>query len=141
MFAKVLCANDGSDNAFKALEVACGLVAKLGGELHMVVVEEIVTLPDTDTMAEVEERKSVEDRLARFEIRRARNIARRNGAELAVHVFAGHVVRTIVDFATDNGFDLLVIGATGRAALYERMLGTRADRIAHMARCPVLIVR
>ena len=51
------------------------------------------------------------------------------------------MIRTVVDFANDNAFDLLVIGATGNAALYERMLGTRADRIAHMACCPVLIVR
>ena len=57
------------------------------------------------------------------------------------HVQTGHVVRNIVDFANDNGFDLLVIGATGNAALYARMLGTRAARIAHLAQCPVLIVR
>jgi nucleotide-binding universal stress UspA family protein len=47
----------------------------------------------------------------------------------------------VVDFANDNSFDLLVIGATGHAALYERILGTRADRIARLAKCPVLVVR
>jgi len=45
------------------------------------------------------------------------------------------------DDGSDNAFDLLVIGATGNAALYERKLGTRADRIANLARCPMLIVR
>jgi len=34
-----------------------------------------------------------------------------------------------------------VIGAAGHSELYERMLGSRADRIVHLAKCPVLVVR
>ncbi|HXQ12545.1 MAG TPA: universal stress protein [Caulobacteraceae bacterium] len=141
MFTKILNANDGSDNAFKALDVACGLAAKLDAEVHMIAVEELQALPDTDMIDEIAEQKAGADHAVRGEIRRARAIAARHGVALESHVFTGHVVRTVVDFASDNGFDLLVIGATGRAALYERMLGTRADRISHLARCPVLIVR
>jgi nucleotide-binding universal stress UspA family protein len=37
--------------------------------------------------------------------------------------------------------DLLVIGATGHSALYERLVGSRADRIMQLAKCPVLIVK
>ena len=36
----------------------------------------------------------------------------------------------------DLSVDLLVIGATGHSALYERMLGSRADRIVQLAQCP-----
>lgn len=141
MFRKILNANDGSDHAFKALEIACDLAARYGAELHMIVVEEAPLMPATDMIDEIEEIKAGEDRLVRGEIKRARAIAARHGVRIECHVYTGHVVRTVVDFANDNGFDLLVIGATGHAALYERMLGTRADRIAHMARCPVLIAR
>jgi nucleotide-binding universal stress UspA family protein len=34
-----------------------------------------------------------------------------------------------------------VIGATGHSALYERMLGSRADRVIQLASCPVLVVK
>lgn len=141
MFRKILNANDGSENAFRALEVAADLAARYAGELHMVIVEEVPRLPDTDTMDEIDQIKSEEDRQVRAEIRRARTIVARHGVSVTTHVLAGHVVRRVVDLANDNGFDLLVIGATGSAGLYERMLGTRASRIAHLARCPVLIVR
>jgi nucleotide-binding universal stress UspA family protein len=141
MFTKILSANDGSENAFKALEAACSLAARLSADLHVITVEEVQSLPDTDMIDEVVERKAREDRFVRAGASRAREIARRHGLQITTHVFTGHVVRTVVDFAKDNGFDLLVIGATGHAALYERMLGTRADRIAHLANCPVLIVR
>jgi nucleotide-binding universal stress UspA family protein len=37
--------------------------------------------------------------------------------------------------------DLLVIGATGHSALYERLIGSRADRIVQLSPCPVLVVK
>jgi nucleotide-binding universal stress UspA family protein len=50
-------------------------------------------------------------------------------------------VRDIVKLAADIEADLLVIGATGDSAIYERMLGSRADRIIQLAQCPVLVVK
>jgi nucleotide-binding universal stress UspA family protein len=50
-------------------------------------------------------------------------------------------VRLIVDLAPKIGADLMVIGATGHSALYERLIGSRADRIVQMADCPVLVVK
>ena len=139
MFSKMLVANDGSDNAFRALQVACDLGALAGAELHLIVVEEVPEV--VETIAEVKEVKSVEDRQARAIIKRSELIAGRASVAIQTHVVTGHVVRNIVDFARDGRFDLIVIGATGHAAIYERMLGTRADRIAHLAHCPVLIAR
>ncbi len=37
--------------------------------------------------------------------------------------------------------DLLVIGATGHSTFYERVLGTRADRLVDLAPCPVLVAK
>jgi nucleotide-binding universal stress UspA family protein len=61
--------------------------------------------------------------------------------ELHAHVLAGHPVRDIVDLANELKADLLVAGASGHSALYDRMIGSRADRIVHMSPCPVLVVR
>jgi len=36
---------------------------------------------------------------------------------------------------------LLVIGGTGHSAFYERMLGTTAARVVHLAKCPILVVK
>jgi nucleotide-binding universal stress UspA family protein len=60
---------------------------------------------------------------------------------LLTHVLTGHPVRDIVKLAADVEADLLVIGATGHSALYERMIGSRADRIVQLAQCPVLVVK
>jgi nucleotide-binding universal stress UspA family protein len=61
--------------------------------------------------------------------------------QLHTHVLAGRPVRDIVRLAAEIKADLLVIGATGHSAIYERMVGSRADRIIQLAQCPVLVVK
>jgi nucleotide-binding universal stress UspA family protein len=74
-------------------------------------------------------------------LQRARSMAEQGQVQLHTHVLAGHPVRDIVKLAADIKADLLVIGATGHSALYERMIGSRADRIMQLAQCPVLVVK
>jgi len=74
-------------------------------------------------------------------LQRARAMAQEHNVKLHTHVVAGHPVRDIVALASELKVDLLVIGATGHSALYERMIGSRADRIMQLAQCPVLVVK
>ena len=46
MFTKILHANDGSDQAFKALLLAIEMAKQNAAELHMVCVEEIPPMPE-----------------------------------------------------------------------------------------------
>ena len=139
MFAKILHANDGSEPAFHAFAFALALAKQNQSELHMVCVEELPYFPDF-----IEEvHQTTEAAVRRFErvLERARGLAEEQGLELNTHIFAGHPVRDIVKLAADLKVDLLVIGAQGHSELYERMIGSRADRIIQLAQCPVLVVK
>jgi nucleotide-binding universal stress UspA family protein len=68
-------------------------------------------------------------------------MAEQHDVKLQTHIVAGHPVRDIVQLAASLKAELLVIGATGHSALYERMIGSRADRIVQIAPCPVLVVK
>jgi len=74
-------------------------------------------------------------------LERARALADDQGLKLNTHIFVGHPVRDIVKLADDLKADLVVIGAKGHSELYERMIGSRADRIVQLAPCPVLVVK
>jgi universal stress protein A len=139
IFTKILHANDGSEHAFKALGMAVEIASDNRAELHMVSVEEISYLPDF--IEEIREEKGVAARRFRIVVDKARAIAARRGVELHTHTVVGHPVRTIVNLAAELKADLLVIGAAGHSQLYERMIGSRADRIVHLAPCPVLVVK
>ena len=49
--------------------------------------------------------------------------------------------REIVDLATDERADLVVIGTHGRSGVDRALLGSVADRVLRLAPCPVLAVR
>ncbi len=139
MFKTILHANDGSDHAFKALEMAVALAKRETAELHMVSVEEIPSMPEF--IEEIRQAQGIAARRFHTVLQRSRAMAEQQGVRLQTHVLAGHPVRTIVEFASKLAADLLVIGATGHSALYERTIGSRADRIIQLAPCPVLVVK
>jgi nucleotide-binding universal stress UspA family protein len=139
MFKKILHANDDSANAFDALSLALNLAKENKAELHMVSVEEVPYIPET--IEEVREDAGVDARRFRAVLNRARAMSAARGVELHTHVLAGHPVRDIVDLAAELKADLLVVGASGHSALYDRMIGSRADRLVHLSPCSVLVVR
>ncbi|WP_018289724.1 universal stress protein [Verrucomicrobium sp. 3C] len=139
VFKNILVANDGSEAAFRALELALALAREHGSELHMVCVEEIPYLPEF--IEEVRETTASADRRFHDVIQRSQAMAVQEQIHLHTHVLAGHPVRDIVKLAADLGIALLVLGSRGHSALYERMIGSRADRIAQLAPCSVLIVK
>ena len=139
MFKKILHANDGSESAFHALSLAIALAEQNQSELHMVCVEELPNLPEF--IADVRDAKEAADRRYGDVLRRASDAARERQLQLRTHVVVGHPVRDIVKLAAELEVELLVIGAVGHSELYERLIGSRADRITQLAQCPVLVVK
>jgi nucleotide-binding universal stress UspA family protein len=139
MFNKILHANDGSEHAFHAFALALAIAKQNNSELHMVCVEEIDYMPEF--IEEVRQETGTAARRFHGVLQRARAMADQNHVKLHTHVIAGHPVRDIVRLAADLKVELLVIGATGHSAIYERMIGSRADRIMQLAQCPVLVVK
>jgi nucleotide-binding universal stress UspA family protein len=139
MFDKILQANDGSDHAFHALSLALAIAQQNNSELHMVSVQEIDYMPEF--IEEVREETGTAARRFHTVLQRARAMAEEHGVKLHTHVLTGHPVRDIVDLAAKLEVDLLVIGAKGHSAVYERLIGSRADRIMQLAHCPVLVAK
>lgn len=139
MFNKILCANDGSERASRALAVAISLAKANKSELHMVSVEEIDYMPEF--VEEIRQETGTAARRFHKVLQRARAMAEEQHVNIRTHVLAGHAVRDIVGLAVELKADLLVIGSTGHSQFYERMLGSRADRLVHLAPCPVLVVK
>jgi nucleotide-binding universal stress UspA family protein len=54
---------------------------------------------------------------------------------------SGSPAYAIVDYARENGIDLIVLGTHGRGALAHLMVGSVAERVVRIAPCPVLTVR
>jgi len=140
MFEKILVAHDGSDGAQKAFDAAVELASRLQASLHMISVEE--DLPRyAETMLEVDDEKEAEDTYFGQLAAQAKRRAALHSVSLEYSIVPGHEVKAIVDFATQGGFDLLVVGFTGHSAAFEHLWGGTSHNLTRMAHCSVLVVK
>jgi nucleotide-binding universal stress UspA family protein len=139
VFENVLVAIDGSEGAQRALDCAISLVDRLGGKLTAVAVEG--KLPAyAATAGEVDEVKEEKDRFFRRVLEDAESAAGERDVELKTELILGHAAEVISHYAKAHDHDLIIIGHKGHF-LGDYLLGSTADRVAHHAHCPVMVVR
>lgn len=138
-FERILVAIDGSPGGQKALEKAIELAMLTGASLNALAVEG--KLPAyAASVGEVDEVKRERDEFFSRLARLARDQAREEGVEMEVELQPGHAAELIVRYAKQHDFDLVVLGYKGHF-LEDYLLGSTADRVAHHAHCPVMIVK
>jgi nucleotide-binding universal stress UspA family protein len=82
------------------------------------------------------QREEAEELLADAESRAADH-----GRSIDTSVVVGQPADAIVDHATENAIDLIVVGSHGRTGFSRVLLGSVAERVARQAPVPVTIVR
>jgi nucleotide-binding universal stress UspA family protein len=138
-FSNVLVALDGSEGANKALDCALSICSAVGARLTAVAVEG--KLPAyAASLGEVDEVKREKDAYFRGVLAGAEEQARARGVEVATDLLPGHAAEVITHYAHAHGHDLIVVGHRGHF-LGDYVLGSTADRVAHNAHCPVMVVR
>jgi nucleotide-binding universal stress UspA family protein len=138
-FQRILVAIDGSPGGQKALETAIELAKVTDASLQALAVEG--PLPKyAATIGEVDEAKREKDAFFNRLARLAQEQAQEEGIDIEVEVRAGHAAELIVRTANSGSYDLVVVGHKGHF-LEDYLLGSTADRVAHHATCPVMIVK
>lgn len=130
----ILFPTDFSDRADDVMQHAAFAARVYGADLHILHVHESSSASDVDE-AEFQARLDAHAR----QLRDA-------GGEVAVNVVT--VVRNgeapapeIIDYATEEGIDLIVIGTHGRRGVRRMFMGSVAEEVLRSAPCPVLTVR
>lgn len=140
MFKKILVGNDGSEGAKKALRTAIDIAEHYGAELHSISVEE--DLPHyAATVGEVLETKAEKNGYFAKLNQEAEEMAAQEGVVLHTRVVAGHEVESIVNYAREHHFDLVVIGFMGHSKIYDRVWGSTSQNIARLVPCTVMVVK
>jgi nucleotide-binding universal stress UspA family protein len=142
---KILVPTDFSETADAALEYAKTLAGQLGASLHLLHVfsdpyavaanapDGCAALPPTlRERAREDARECLRKRLTPEEE------ARFAGTYAIV---MGLTARQIVEFADENGMNLIVMGTHGRRGVAHLLLGSVAEHVVRTAACPVLTVR
>jgi nucleotide-binding universal stress UspA family protein len=140
MFQKILVAYDGSEGSKKALRAGIQLAKRLEVDLYSISVEE--GLPYyAATVGEVEELKDDADTFFKKITKEAWDEAALEGVNLHATVLPGHEVETIITFAKEGRFDLLIIGFVGYSNVFGRIMGSTSQNLTRLAPCSVLVAK
>jgi len=143
-----LVAVDGSENSGRALDFGLDLAEKFGATVTVLNVSEspvMGAVPMEPTTVSGESMVVFAKDLRRFhEEILSKAVAHAKAVKPGVEVFwkyvEGDPALEIVAAAKDD-FDVVVIGHRGLGRVREMFLGNISEKVAHLAPCPVVIVR
>ena len=140
MFQKILVAYDGSEGSRRALLSGIELAKRLGTDLYTISV--IEHLPHyAATVGEVKEAQEEFQEYFQTLAKQARDLAVLRGVEIETVIKPGHEVETIITYAREGSFDLLLIGFAGHSNIWGRVIGSTTQNLSRLAPCSVMIVK
>lgn len=136
---------DGSDFSFRAAHYAINLARLTGGEI--LCIHAIADLPYIEYMAPAgltvpryiqEAKKQTDEWFSQVKSRAAKE-----GVKITAETIFSppSVAESIINYASEQKADLIVIGTRGRSGLKRLVLGSVASAVVAHASCPVLVVR
>jgi nucleotide-binding universal stress UspA family protein len=139
MARKVLVATDGSEHSMKAVEKALELAEKEQADVTLMSVA-YYAREDFDEMP-----LNIQDKLetqALAALNKAKGLFDRKGVKVNTVMEAGVVpANNIIERATKDKFDEIMMGSTGMTGFMRMLMGSTAAKVVQYAPCCVTIVR
>lgn len=141
--SRILVATDFSPSAKRALKYADMLADMFRAELHLLhVVMEPLALPAPDG-AWIQPEESVPRLVSLAEQELATSVSAAElhyGSKPIRVVEVGFPVEQILKYADDKKVDLIIVGTQGHRGLSRLLLGSVAEKLVRLSKCPVLTV-
>lgn len=151
MITRILVAIDGSQHAWKALDLASDLARLHDAELVVVHIVPYEPLPEALRDFAKVEGIPMEEETARYHqslslgdalTREAQSVARKKGVGKVVgHTLEGKPAAAILDAATRERVDMIVMGSRGLSDPKALLLGSVSHKVANLAECTCVTVK
>ncbi|MEM4247880.1 MAG: universal stress protein [Candidatus Nanoarchaeia archaeon] len=143
MFSKILVGYDGSKGGKIALETAASIAKEYNAQITALWICEpcphYTEFPEEPQDFEIE--RAAIDNYFKARSEEVKEVEKKYGVKIECRMEFGNAARTILNFAEEGKFDLIVIGHSDHSELWGRLLGDTADRICDHSKCSVLIAK
>ncbi|WP_353432969.1 universal stress protein [Polynucleobacter sp. MWH-UH23A] len=140
---KILLPIDGSKSSLNAAKY----VAKLASNSRSPIKVTLVSVHDDTGLTHVKQfvSKSVVDdylrEISEKELKPAQKVLDAARVKHSMVIKRGHIAEEIITLANKEKVDIIVMGAKGRSALLDVLIGSVAQRVSSLAKQPVLLVK
>ena len=145
----ILVGVDGSENSDRALDFALDLAEKFNASIMILnvseslamgaVPEESIAYSGGNTAVFGKDLRKIHDEILSRSVARAKAV--KPNLAVSSMLKEGDPALEIVNTAKEGGFDVIVIGHKGLGKMKELFLGSISEKVAHLAPCPVIIVK
>ena len=139
----ILLATDFGESAIEAQRYALALTIPLGAKLHVLhIVKDPHPLPSATGVKAAPVVDPLPKIISAAEKKLKERIAadRERYPEIRSVVKVGDPVSQILDYANTHNVDLIILGTHGRSGLSHLIIGSVAEKVVRIAKCPVLTV-
>lgn len=137
---RILVGYDGSSYSQKALDFAIDFAKKYSAKLYIVEVIDLTVFYNAGILPPLEASKLLEEK-AKKDIANAVEKAKAQGVEAEGFTLEGDPANMLLQFATDNQIDVIVVGSRGLSKIQRLFLGSVSNKIAQESKIPVIIVK
>ena len=156
LFKKILVAQDGSENSQRASQVALELAEKLKADLvvlhaissptsyyHSTIASPTGMSLPAPSQHEIDAYYAYARKVALGIVGETESKAKKQGIHVKTEIpeAVSSIVETIVNHASKENVDLIVVGTRGLGGFKKLLLGSVSSGIVSHAHCPVLVVR
>ncbi|MGX7203592.1 universal stress protein [Enterococcus pingfangensis] len=138
-YNKILVAVDGSAASTNAFNEALNVAERNKAKLFIVTV--------VDCKFSIGDPAFINDALkfhlnnAEIELEQLTANSALNQLDYETKIDSGNPKRKIIDYALENQADLIILGATGRGAVEQALVGSTAEYVINHAHCNVMVVK
>ncbi len=138
----MLVPTDLSENAQKAIEYAVSLAKAYGAKLHIyyVITDLQAALGYVPSLPLDKIEASMREEAENY-FEHLRNKTLKDFDNFDMHIEVGDAPKKIVEFASNNDIDLIVMGAQGKSALERFVFGSTTEKVLRMSKKPILVVK
>ncbi|MDR2866596.1 MAG: universal stress protein [Methanomassiliicoccaceae archaeon] len=138
-FKKMLIATDGSRSTEGAVLTGLELAKLVGASVTALNVIDGPVLLSGPADSEMAAIYAILEKEGRAAVERVKELGASMGVAVDAKVISGHPVKVILDESA--GHDLIIVGSLGRTGMAKILIGSVAEKVVKLAKCPVMVVR
>jgi nucleotide-binding universal stress UspA family protein len=145
---KILLASDGSTNSFKAAEEVAKLAGSLNAEVTVISVvhempffgghEGLISRQAPTLQSSMNE---IMEKTTKEVLQKTEAFLKEKGVKVVTKLGKGNPAEIIMETAAEGNFNLIVMGSRGLGGMKEMLLGSISNKVAHLAKTSVLIIK
>jgi Universal stress protein UspA and related nucleotide-binding proteins len=144
--AKIMVAYDGSEHSHRALKWALAARPENAPGIDVVTVIPPMAVPASYEIPHmggmsIQALHESQKRAHRQQLEQLENECSDQGHPIAIHILEGNTAEALLDYADQNGIELIVTGSRGESGFTRLLLGSIAQKLVTYAKVPVVVVK